>query len=173
MAPIFVRQFRKKIAKPTFPMTKNLFDEAMQQSIMARVQQLSPSTQRQWGKMTVEQVVCHMADPFRDLLHLRPSKPAVPRLFQPLMRMMVLTEKNWKPGTPTLQVYRQGEGGGGTSPTEFERDKATLLNLIAEFCAKESGFAFAPHPGLGKLKSEQIGYFMWKHTDHHLRQFGL
>ncbi len=154
-------------------MKDNLFNPATQQSIIERIQRLSLDTPRQWGKMTPNQVVCHIADPFRDVLQLRQSKPAFPRLFQPLMRLFVLTEKDWKPNTPTLQVYRQGDGGGGTTPTDFETDKATLLGLVLQFCSKDAQHKFGPHPGIGQLSREQHGFMMWKHTDHHLRQFGL
>ncbi|MFN0173494.1 MAG: DUF1569 domain-containing protein [Saprospiraceae bacterium] len=154
-------------------MKESLFNPGTQQTIIERIQRLSPDTPRQWGVMTHGQLVCHMADPFRDVLNLRKTKPAFPRLFQPLLRMMVLTEKDWKPGTPTLQVYRQGEGGGGTQPTDFETDKATLLGLVLQFSTKDPEYKFGPHPGIGQLNREQNGFMMWKHTDHHLRQFGL
>ncbi|MFN0216076.1 MAG: DUF1569 domain-containing protein [Saprospiraceae bacterium] len=154
-------------------MKANLFNPGTQQSILERIRQFGPDTPRLWGKMTNQEVVCHMADPFRDVLHIRNSKPAFPRLLQPLLRRMVLTEKDWKPNTPTLQVYRQGEGGGGTLPTNFEADKATLLDLIAKFCSMDEQYKFAPHPGIGQLSREQNGFMMWKHTDHHLRQFGV
>lgn len=154
-------------------MKDNLFTPATQQAILERIQQLGPDTPRQWGKMSNSEVVCHMADPFRIVLNLRQTKPAVPRFLQPLLRMMVLTEKDWKPGTPTLRVFLQGEGGKGTPPTDFESDKAALLLLVAEFCAKEPDYQFGRHPGIGQLTREQQGFMMWKHTDHHLRQFDL
>jgi Protein of unknown function (DUF1569) len=154
-------------------MKDSLFNPGTQQTITERIQKLQPDTQRQWGKMSVDQVVCHMADPFRVVLNLRQVKPAMPRLLQPLLRMMVLTEKDWKPGTPTLKVFSQEPGGSGTSPVNFEADKATLLQLLADFCAKEPEYQYAAHPGIGKLTREQHGFMMWKHTDHHLRQFGL
>ncbi|MFN0036616.1 MAG: DUF1569 domain-containing protein [Saprospiraceae bacterium] len=154
-------------------MKDNLLNPATQQATIERIQRLSPDTQHQWGKMTVNEAVCHMADPFRDVLSLRQTKPAMPRLIQPLLRLMVLTEKDWKPGTPTLQVYRQGDGGGGTPPTDFETDRAVLLGFITQFCSKAEDFKFGPHPGIGQLTREQNGFMMWKHTDHHLRQFGV
>lgn len=154
-------------------MKNNLFDPSTQQSILERIQQLEPDTPRRWGKMSQGEVLCHMADPFRDLLNLRHTKPAVPRLLQPIMRLMVLSKKDWKPNTPTLKIYRQGNGGGGTPPTDFATDKAALTSLIEQFCSKEEGYRFGPHPGLGQLDRTQNGFFMWKHLDHHLREFGL
>lgn len=154
-------------------MKHNLFDSATQQATLDRIRRLQPDTPRQWGQMTPAQVVCHMADPFREVLKLRQSKPAVPRIFQPLLRLIVLTEKDWKPNTPTLQAFRQGEGGEGTPPTDFESDKATLLALVDRFCAQPADFSFGRHPGVGQLSRDQNGFFLWKHTDHHLRQFGL
>ena len=104
-------------------MKDNLFNPTTQQTIVERIQKLTPDHPRQWGKMTPSETLCHMADPFRDVLNLRQTKPAVWPIFRPLIRMMVLTENDWKPNTPTLPVYRQGEGGGGTPPTDFESDR--------------------------------------------------
>ncbi|MEQ1743846.1 MAG: DUF1569 domain-containing protein [Saprospiraceae bacterium] len=154
-------------------MKNNLFNPATQQAIIERIQKLTPDHPRQWGKMTPNETLCHMADPFRDVLNLRQTKPAVWPIVRPLIRMMVLTEKDWKPNTPTLPVYRQGAGGAGTPPTDFESDKATLIGFINQFCATSSDFQFGPHPGVGRLNREMNGFMMWKHTDHHLREFGL
>ncbi|MDX2247372.1 MAG: DUF1569 domain-containing protein [Bacteroidia bacterium] len=154
-------------------MKNNLFESATQKSILDRIQKLTPESKPLWGVMTVNQVVCHLADPLRDVLNLRSTRPVVPGFLRPLMRLIVLTEKPWKPGTPTLKPYKQGPGGKGTPPTTFEADKSALIQLVREFCSKDATFRFNPHPGLGRLSREKMGFFIWKHCDHHLRQFGV
>ena len=56
---------------------------------------------------------------------------------------------------------------------DFESEKKQLLELIKKF--NEDGPAkvgLHPHPVFGKFTSEQWGKSMWKHLDHHLKQFG-
>jgi len=50
-------------------------------------------------------------------------------------------------------------------------DKETMkwISMIEGY-EQFSHFGFI-HPFFGKMTKEQIGYFVYKHTDHHLRQF--
>ncbi|MBK6901308.1 MAG: hypothetical protein IPH04_00455 [Saprospirales bacterium] len=150
-----------------------IFESSTRQSIVERVQRLNPDTKPNWGVMTVNQMLCHLSDNLRDMLKIRQTKLVVPGLLRPLIRLMVLTEKPWKPNSPTFKPYKQGEGGDGTPPTGFDADKTKLLELLVEFSSKNASFSFGPHAGLGNMNYDQRGYFMWKHFDHHLRQFGV
>lgn len=154
-------------------MKHNLFDPSVQQSVEQRIARLNADTKPLWGKMTVNQMLCHTADPLRVSLHLRQVKPVVPAFLSPMLRWMLLTEKDWKPNTPTLKPFRQDGSGEGTAPVDFETDKAALLQFVRDFCSKEPSFRFGSHPALGNMSREQNGFFAWKHLDHHLRQFGV
>jgi hypothetical protein len=65
---------------------------------------------------------------------------------------------------PTSAHFKVNESEGDVLA---ERDK--WIGLIAEY-------EHFSNPGLehwffGKMTKEQVGYFVYKHTDHHLRQF--
>ncbi|MEO6189418.1 MAG: DUF1569 domain-containing protein [Saprospiraceae bacterium] len=153
-------------------MKNNIFDSSIQQATLARINNLSDNTLPLWGKMNVNQVICHMTDPLRDFLNLRQVKPAVPRIMAPLLRLMILTNSNWKPGTPTLKIYDQLKELS-TKPTHFESDKNTLVDLFKKLSNTDENYSFGAHPALGNMKRDQLGFFVWKHSDHHLRQFGV
>ena len=60
-----------------------------------------------------------------------------------------------------------------TGPRDFVSEKARLTALVNRFC--DAGSAAADgrvHSFLGRLSGEEWGRMMWKHLDHHLRQFG-
>lgn len=139
----------------------------------SRLSKLNPSLKPLWGKMTASEMICHVADPLRDLLGVRQTKPVVPGIFRPVVKIMLFGKKPFGKNLPTLKPYLQSEKGGGTRPTDFEHDKAMLLNLVDQFVATDANYSFYPHPGVGKLTREENGYLMWKHLDHHLRQFGV
>lgn len=152
-------------------MERNLYNRHALEDLLNRIEKLQWRTEAQWGQMNVNQAICHMTDPLRDLLNRREIDPVVPSFISPLMRMMVLTKKDWKPGTPTLKIYDQIKGDG-TRPTAFDYDKKLLVSMLSELAEKSEDYKFGRHPALGKLNRDQLGFFVWKHVDHHLRQFG-
>ena len=54
---------------------------------------------------------------------------------------------------------------------DFEKEKAQLLDMLNRFT--ESNMINEQHPVFGKLTKEQWSKAMWKHLDHHLKQFGV
>jgi hypothetical protein len=57
---------------------------------------------------------------------------------------------------------------------DFERERGSLIAAIDRF-AKEGAACCSrhPHPFFGPLKPQQWAILMYKHIDHHLRQFGV
>jgi len=152
---------------------KTLFDTKTTSETLQRIDQLQESTQPLWGKMTVNQMICHVSDPFRDFLKIRNTKPVTPFIFRPLMKWMLLNQKPFGKNAPTVKPYLQSPKGSGTKPKDFESDKAALKDLVNNFSGLDDSFALGPHAALGQLTKQQAGLFMWKHLDHHLRQFGV
>ena len=140
--------------------------------IQQRIDTLTSAAQPLWGKMTVNEMVCHLSDPFRDFLKIRNTKPVVPFFLRPLMKMMLLNEKPFSKNAPTVKPYLQSPKGKGTKKTNFETDKAELKNLLSKFVSVTHNSDLGTHAALGQLNKEEAGLFMWKHLDHHLRQFG-
>jgi len=152
---------------------KTILNQSEYEAIIGRCQNLTPDTKGVWGKMTVNEMLCHTSDIFRDILGIRQTEPVTPVEMRPQILAMVLTEQDWDKNLPTFPPYLQGEGGGGTKPVNFESDKKSLLGLINMFYNTTEDFSFSPHAGLGVLSRDQFGAFVWKHTDHHLREFGV
>jgi hypothetical protein len=61
-------------------------------------------------------------------------------------------------------------------PTEcdFERERGYLIAAIDRFANEGAACCSQhPHPFFGPLKPQQWAILMYKHIDHHLRQFGV
>jgi len=60
-----------------------------------------------------------------------------------------------------------------TDARDFEREKERLRGLVDRFCeGGPAGAARQTHSFLGRISGEEWGVMMYKHLDHHLRQFG-
>ncbi len=148
----------------------NLYNVHDKEEIIRRIRSLTPESKAKWGSMTADQVMCHVADPIRAVLGVRPTSSAVPFFLKPLVKWRLLNKPRVH-NSPTLKLFRQGNGGEGTKPNEFESDRSVLLELIDTLCAKDDNFPFK-HPAAGTLKREEAGAIVWGHLDHHLGQFG-
>lgn len=149
-----------------------IFDPVVRAALEARVRALGPDSPRRWGRMTPHQAVCHMSDAFR--MALGEKDVAVrPTAFMPVLRFVAVDlPMTWPRGRiKTLPEVEQG--CGGTTPTEFERDRADLLALLLRFGLSTDAERVAIHPILGAMRSAQWGRWGYRHLDHHLRQFGV
>jgi hypothetical protein len=100
---------------------------------------------------------------------LRPPRVFVGRLIGPLIRRMALRDDEpMRKNSPTArELVVPGDPG-------FAVEKARLRGLIERFAAAGSaGCTDFPHAFFGRLKPEEWGILMYKHLDHHLRQFGV
>lgn len=146
---------------------KNLFDPAVKQEIIARINKLTPQSQRQWGKMNAAQMLAHVQLPIRIAYGThQPKGSFLLRLIGPLFKSKLWDEKPYKQSLPTDPTFIMTG-----SEKHFEKEKAELLDLINRF--NEATIIGEKHPIFGKLTKENWSKATWKHLDHHLRQFGV
>lgn len=145
---------------------KNLFDPAVKQEIIERINKLTPQSQRQWGKMDAAQMLAHVQVPIGVAQGTHTVKGNwLMKLILPFFKKMLYDEKPWKQSLPTDKTFIMT----GQSK-EFEKEKNILLEMVNRFT--ESNMINEKHPVFGKLTKEQWSKATWKHLDHHLKQFG-
>lgn len=145
---------------------KNLFDPAVKQELINRINTLTPESKRKWGKMDAAQMMAHLQAPMGVALGTHPLKgnPLL-KMIMPLFKKALYDEKPWKQGLPTAKSFvTTGE------PKNFDEEKRKLLEMLNHF--SENNMISEDHPVFGKLSKEQWSKATWKHFDHHLRQFG-
>jgi hypothetical protein len=85
---------------------------------------------------------------------------------KPFVRKMVVGPKPYPKSTRTHPQYMQGE------EKDLAIEKARLLGAMDAFAEMCSGKALLEHPFFGEMTVDEAGWAMFKHLDHHLRQFG-
>lgn len=150
---------------------KNLLNHNDRESLIERIQNLSPESSRRWGSMSARQVVPHMTDPLRVALGDREAQPMPSLLGKWPFSVAAVWWMPWPKGAPTADEHIDGKKG--TPPADFERDRQTLLLTVHRFVNYPEKEPLRPSPVFGPLSRKAWGRLMWRHIDHHLRQFGV
>jgi hypothetical protein len=150
---------------------KNLFDAMVANQVKTRLAQLEPQSERRWGKMTAAQMLAHCSVSMQWAVgEVVPEKGPLPvRLIGRLVKPMVFrNEDPLKKNSPTATSLRmEGE-------RDFGKERQRLLELIGQFAAGGAAACTEnPHSFFGKMTPEEWAILMYKHLDHHLRQFGV
>jgi hypothetical protein len=151
----------------------SLFDDHKRSGLINRINQLTPENKALWGKMNVNQMICHTTDQLRlafgDIKRDLQNAPFIKRT---LIKWLALYVISIPKNVPTLPEADQ-LAGGGTKPTDFVTDKATLLHHIENFTIQADDFRWGYHGAFGQLNRKEWGILAYKHLDHHLKQFGV
>jgi hypothetical protein len=150
---------------------KNLFDATVANQVKTRLAQLEPQSERHWGKMTSAQMLAHCSVSMQWAVgEVVPEKGALPvRLMGRLVKPMVFrNEDPLRKNSPTATSLRmEGE-------RDFGKERQRLSQLIDKFAAGgATGCTKNPHSFFGNMTPEEWSILMYKHLDHHLRQFGV
>jgi hypothetical protein len=146
----------------------SLHDPDHYQIALVRLQRLSPEHPPRWGRMSVDQMLCHLSDYFDLALGRTTAKPWGNALTQTAARWLVFTlGMRFPKNVRTLPEFKQ------TSPEVFDRDHARVRECLEEFHQRRDCSEWPRNPVFGKLTSAQWGRLAWLHVDHHLRQFGV
>jgi hypothetical protein len=146
---------------------KTMWDAPYQREIRDRVARLSPESKGEWGKMTAPEMVCHLAESLKMALGDLPvTRKKVPIRYPPLKQLIVYVLPFPK-GVPTAPELLT------RSPRAWNADVADLQALVDRFVARGSETtAWVEHPAFGRLSRRAWGVLVYRHMDHHLRQFG-
>ncbi len=149
---------------------KNLFEAPRVAEIKQRLTNLKADSERQWGKMNAPQMLAHCAMGVELALDdHRPPRMFIGRLIGGIIKPMALgndepMRKN-SPTVPGLVVADQRD-------LNAERDRLNL-SIDRFVAAGPAGCTTHPHSFFGKLTPDEWAILMYKHLDHHLRQFGV
>ncbi len=153
-------------------MMKSLIDKSNADEILKRIQAVQKDSVRQWGKMTPNQMLCHLSDSFLMVIGEREAKFRGNIFLTTLGKWVALkAPMQWPHGVKTGAAADQERGG--TKPVEFEQDKQKLIALLHRFTNAKRDFQFVPHPMFGEMTVEEWMRWGYLHCDHHLRQFGV
>jgi hypothetical protein len=151
---------------------KSLSRPADKAELLGRLRALGPDSQRRWGRMTAHQMVCHLADALLMDTDRKPVSHASGLRQRTLMKWLALyAPLAWPAGIQTRPEVDQERGG--TKPTTFAADVASLEALVEIVTTDPDFFSGRRHPIFGALSEAAWMRWGYLHMDHHLRQFGV
>ncbi len=146
---------------------KSFWEPTSQQELQQRLEHLTAECRGQWGKMTIDQMLSHLADSCRMALgELATAHKPGPFHFAPL-RKVVIYWLPWPKGAPTAPELI------ARKPTSVETEKADLRALLQRLAAQEETQTWPAHPAFGVLSHKDWGVLTYRHVDHHFKQFGV
>ena len=147
---------------------QNLFNTADRDAVLGRLEALQPTGTRQWGTMTAAQALAHCSLALEMACGERKKPQALlGRLVTPFIRSTVLGEKPMGRNAPTDRDLVVADD------RDFAAEQRRLAGMIDRFVRLGPDAAGTQvHSFFGRFTGDEWGRLMYKHVDHHLRQFG-
>ena len=154
------------------PSVKTVADPAVCRSLIDRLGSVRPESRRRWGTLTAHEMLCHLGDGFDMVLRSRPREQPLRMRRRPLVKALGLwTPVRWPHGWQTNPMHDPTRGG--TRPTEFGWDRQRVIGGIERLSSASAEALELSHGFFGIMTLKDWQRWAYKHTDHHLRQFGL
>lgn len=149
---------------------KNIFQKAVTNEIIDRINKLTPESPALWGKMSVSKMLAHCNVTYEmvyDNIHPKPNA-FMKFILKNLVKGKVVSEKSYqKNGQTAPQFIIKDE-------KEFEKERARLIGYINKTQELgETHFDGKESHSFGKLTKTEWNNMFYKHLDHHLNQFGV
>jgi hypothetical protein len=148
----------------------NIFQSETVSALYKRMDDLQADAPALWGKMNVSQMLAHCCIPFEQALGMRSDGP---NLFMKLLlriffKNSMVNEVPYRPNLPTAPSFVID------NERNIEVERSRLKMLLGQFNERgESAFDGKKQISLGSLSALEWNNLMYKHLDHHLRQFGV
>ena len=148
----------------------NIFEKDVSDQLIARINTLTPGSERLWGKMDVAKMLAHCCVAYETIYE--PEKHPKPNfLFGLILRTIVKNkvtgEKPQKKNGPTGPHFII------RSDRDFDTEKARLIAFVEKTRQLgEEEFDGKMSHSFGRLTKTEWSNMLYKHLDHHLSQFG-
>jgi hypothetical protein len=143
-----------------------LWQESSKRQIAERIRRLTPERPRIWGRMSAQQMVCHL----HRSIQMAIGEIAVAGRWTPfrlpIVKPIVLYYAPFPKNVPTAPELVVTD-----TPDAWERDVRRLDEVLDRFVARGRGAPWPDHPAFGRMSADQWGVLVYRHVDHHLRQF--
>lgn len=148
----------------------NIFSKEVSDDLIKRINELTPSTQPRWGKMSVAQMLAHCNVTYEMVYEDIHKKPGTFMKFilKNLIKNKVVSETPYRKNNTTAPQFIIKE------TKDFNAEKQRLINYIIK--SQQSGedyFDNRESHSFGKLNKAEWNNMFYKHLNHHLTQFGV
>ena len=145
---------------------KTITDPSTRDELIRRIHLLIQNSAPQWGKMTVAQMMKHCSQ-WDDMAQgkTKYKQSFIGRLFGKGALRSMMKDEPLKRNLPTVPSFKIKD------PADFAVEKEKWIRSLNGY-QNLSGDGFM-HPFFGALTKEDTGIMVYKHCDHHLKQFGV
>jgi hypothetical protein len=145
----------------------SILNQVDRTKITNRLESLSAASTRRWGSMDVVAMLRHLNLSARMAVGELPVVTKNKRVFQVFpLKHLILYVLPFPKGAPTASELKPSDA------VSFEEERAALLELIERIATGPREGGGPAHPLFGPLTWREWGVATYKHTDHHLKQFG-
>ncbi len=149
---------------------KNLFEAATVEEVKRRMADLTPESERLWGKMNAAQALAHCSAAMEMAIgKTRPPRILIGRLLGRMAKKSVILN-----GTPMRRNSITEKSCLVADERDFVAERQRLRESIDRFAAGGPEVCTKhPHFFFGSLTPVEWAVLMYQHLDHHFRQFGV
>jgi hypothetical protein len=144
----------------------SFFTEAKHDEFRNRVLRITPSNPRQWGTMSVSQMLLHLNLACGGSLGFYTLQDESYFVSRTVFRWILV---DWFPEQPV--GLRLPKGFKIPHGAEFDFEKQQLLKIVDAAWQARSPDDWGPHPMFGKITLAEWGKLLQIHIDYHLKQF--
>ena len=151
---------------------KTIADRNVLESLTQRMAAVTRESPRRWGTLTAPEMFCHLGDAAEMVLRIRPRDRPVTARGRPVVKFLGLwTPFRWPHGWETNP--HQNPRLDGTKPSQFEADRRRAVVALEGLATADPHSLETAHGLFGIMSASDWHRWAFKHTDHHLRQFGV
>lgn len=145
----------------------SILNETDRATICNRMRSLSTTSTGRWGTMDVTSMLKHLHLSALMAVGEMEVPSANKRAFHMFpLKHLLLYVVPFPKGAPTAPKLKP------TDAASMEEERAAVLALIEQIGTGPRDGAGPDHPLFGPLTRREWGVVTYKHTDHHLKQFG-
>jgi len=147
-----------------------VFDKSTREQLIERINTITENNKAQWGKMNTYQMVKH--NTYWNGWILGKEKHTYRQSFmgkifgKRVLKNVLKDDKPLDKNIPTSTQFKVKEING-----DLNAEKAKWILLTKAYNNYDNSKFI--HDFFGKMTKEEVGILVYKHTDHHLRQFGV
>jgi hypothetical protein len=148
-------------------MPRTLWNESDRADLLARVDKLRPEMKPLWGKMNATQMMTHLTEWMRLATGELTAAPKNKPMRYPVIKQFIIYVMPWPKGVPTAPELLSRQSTG------WDAELADFRKRLKTFGKLASKSDWPSHPAFGRLSTRTWGALGYKHTNHHLTQFGV
>lgn len=144
------------------------FTEAKRDELRNRVLRITAANPRQWGTMTVPQMLHHLNLACGGSLGFHTLPDESYPVSRTVFRWILV---DWLPEQPIGLRLPKGFNIPHGAQFDFDFEKQQLLKILDAAWRARSAADWGPHPMFGKMTAAEWGKLLQIHIDYHLKQF--